>query len=318
MIPSKTAVYVYRNHVDWNDKSSVNRLNQWRAQVFRRCLGPMRDGRPRWTRAEQKALTDILQTELTSSKTHGRWSKLDWDRIADKLNKRFANVLFPKGERLADTKQQLTNDKWGNDCTAYKQPTVFLERSATAIHLYVKKFADPQIMRLMGDAQNLDEEHRLGGFDEVSHAEVEEVQQGKKKRKAVSTLDSGNAKKKSRVASVEKRPIKSMRDSLKIAKKARATKPTMTAPNESTPHGTTGADSIAHDLTQDNTQPTKPQPRLFKFITKANSTSSTPPPMTEDNKRKIVSHKQSSPLSNHFQRHQSKLKERSSSVDNFS
>jgi hypothetical protein len=102
-IPADPVRFEYPNSVNWDDKDSIHRLNNWRLQVFKRTLGQKRDSRPLWTIREQNKLLELLDSHLKSRKTSGCYSRIDWKEIEQKFNSHFAEKTHKKGEKTAET-----------------------------------------------------------------------------------------------------------------------------------------------------------------------------------------------------------------------
>ena len=102
-IPSNPILFEYPNPVNWDDKTSVGKLNSWRYQVFKRTLGQKRESRPPWTVNEQNKLIEIVQSHLNEPSTGGRFSQINWNELERRFNAFFAGKSHLKGESTAET-----------------------------------------------------------------------------------------------------------------------------------------------------------------------------------------------------------------------
>jgi len=131
--PSDPVHFIYAKEVDWNNKESVNKLNSWRYQVFKRTWGQKRDSRPPWTINEKDKLLEMMSSHLSSPATGGRYSQINWAEIERNFNQFFQNHIHRKGEMTAET----SYNQRGKDYTAKSRQLVadrlHLSRSAGAI-----------------------------------------------------------------------------------------------------------------------------------------------------------------------------------------
>jgi hypothetical protein len=102
-IPSGPARFEYPNAVNWDDKTSISKLNNWRLQVFKRTIGQKRDSRPPWTINEQNKLLELLHSHLKGTETGGHYSLINWKEIELDFNSFFAEKTHKKGELTAET-----------------------------------------------------------------------------------------------------------------------------------------------------------------------------------------------------------------------
>jgi hypothetical protein len=79
LIMGKPRVYKFKKAVDWNDTTSIKRLNQWREQVFRRLLGKVRETREYWLMCEKNRVINIVENFMKENPTS---PALPWNHIA--------------------------------------------------------------------------------------------------------------------------------------------------------------------------------------------------------------------------------------------
>ncbi|KAF4624741.1 hypothetical protein G7Y89_g13428 [Cudoniella acicularis] len=95
--PCEAFEFEYKGLINWYDRASVKQLRTWRHHMFNRLLGSKREAGVPWLEVERDALFDILQVHLKTKAVGGRYSKIDWDFITERLNERFVNTPQKKG-----------------------------------------------------------------------------------------------------------------------------------------------------------------------------------------------------------------------------
>ncbi len=76
-------LHTFKHHVDWTDAVSVNRLNKWRQQIFRRNLGLARLPVVTFSKDENDFLINAHQQDPMD----------DWDTIAEEFNALFEGTV---------------------------------------------------------------------------------------------------------------------------------------------------------------------------------------------------------------------------------
>jgi hypothetical protein len=132
-IPSDPVTYNYQCSVDWNDKKSVDKLNSWRYQLFKRTIGQKRESRPPWTISEQNKVIELVHAHLNSSSTGGRYSKIKWNEIERDFNQYFQNRFHHKGEMTAETAYNTRGEDRVAKSRKLMADRLHLSRSAGAI-----------------------------------------------------------------------------------------------------------------------------------------------------------------------------------------
>jgi hypothetical protein len=83
--------HVYKNENDWRCNKSVSRLNAWRSQIIRRCVGGKYVNDRFWTIEERDILVDIVR------KHHEEADIIDWAAIAKEYNTRVKGMFQESG-----------------------------------------------------------------------------------------------------------------------------------------------------------------------------------------------------------------------------
>lgn len=140
----------YRRKVDWNDKQSVGDLSRWRGQIFFRCLGPKRGSRHVWLESERDIFLDLLEEHL--KEVSGRWSKIDWDVVAKRYNKRLKGVIQKAGEKTAERRYDKNYQRNSPYPTSKSQPLKEARkapiRSGGSLHTQISYFTIPRAKQI--------------------------------------------------------------------------------------------------------------------------------------------------------------------------
>jgi len=236
MVPSNPATYVYLRKVDWANKESVAKLNQWRCQVFRRTLGPLRTSRPKWTILEHDKLIAIIENHLSGVGIDGRYSRIQWDIVADDFNRYFSGCVFPKAEPLAHVQGMQRKDKSGRSSLFMKSASPFVARSTSAIVHHLNNFTSSAARELVGEAKALDEDDRLRGYvdGDADKDEFMSIRRRKTKATAVGpcskrakSIAAGKRAKSNALASSGDIPFQLSDMAVSVAQNARARQPRM-------------------------------------------------------------------------------------------
>jgi hypothetical protein len=89
-----------RDWVGWNDKRSIQQLNSWREQVFRRCFGKSRETRDVWLNSEMQRILQLIREQL--EEVPGR-EAIAWNRLCRDFN-RDAYGIQRAGNRIVPGK----------------------------------------------------------------------------------------------------------------------------------------------------------------------------------------------------------------------
>jgi hypothetical protein len=177
IIEKKEVQHVYGHKVDWNDKASVKKLSIWRIQLFARTFGYKNAPRLPWLEIERDGLLDILQKHLT--KIGGRWSKINWDEVAEAFNGRFHGKTQKKGEWTAQRKYEKHRGKAASKPEQLKSDREGPWRPATCLQNQLGLFTHPGAKELMERAKAEDKKALVviarSGEDDLTHNEEEEV-----------------------------------------------------------------------------------------------------------------------------------------------
>lgn len=86
----------YSELVDFNDAKSVNKLNGWRGQIFRRNFPEIcrKKFNYPWLQTETDTVLELLRAQMTNGK---RWT---WVSLANSYNSKMAGQLQKAGEKL--------------------------------------------------------------------------------------------------------------------------------------------------------------------------------------------------------------------------
>jgi hypothetical protein len=86
----------YSELVDFNDAKSVNKLNGWRGQIFRRNFPGIcrKKFNHSWLQTETDTVLELLRAQMTNGK---RWT---WVSLANSYNSKMAGQLQKAGEKL--------------------------------------------------------------------------------------------------------------------------------------------------------------------------------------------------------------------------
>ncbi|CZR57645.1 uncharacterized protein PAC_07534 [Phialocephala subalpina] len=200
--PSKIDVRQYPKiqDFDWNDPNCVNAFNKNRKQIIDRTEAPQKDSRPPWTIQEKKVLEQLIREDLKAGKTG---KTLDWNSIAERLEKNFETVLQKEGTALAQTSRKV---KWvfplKKDPKLAKERLGPANRSGSAVNLQAKKYHD--ILALMDGSVVEDGSSKIVGMmgnggDGIGHEANEGILGNgsptlkKRKRMADEELETGQA-----------------------------------------------------------------------------------------------------------------------------
>lgn len=107
-------VYTYsfpqKENPDWSSQAFITHANRWFHQIIIRHLdnnpankeeSKKRAARPQWSLQEQTYLHDLIEQGLEKSES-GRLSDRDWQKITNKLNRRFEGDMMQIGQGYVD------------------------------------------------------------------------------------------------------------------------------------------------------------------------------------------------------------------------
>ncbi|PMD16683.1 hypothetical protein NA56DRAFT_308287 [Hyaloscypha hepaticicola] len=156
------------NNPDWNDKKSVDKLNSWRYQLFKRTIGQKRESRPPWTISEQNKVIELVHAHLNASSTGGRYSKVKWNEIERNFNQYFQNQFHRKGEMTAETAYNTRGEDRVAKSRKLMADRLHVSRSAGAIENQFNHFTHPTARQLIADARKADQDYdeTRGSFDD--------------------------------------------------------------------------------------------------------------------------------------------------------
>ncbi|KAM3072082.1 hypothetical protein ACMFMG_008544 [Clarireedia jacksonii] len=99
--------HVYGRKVNLGKREDVRKLNAWREQVIRRCVGKPYDNAKFWTIEERDILVTIVQTHQKGGDT------IDWAAIAEAYNSRIERMVQQEGSMGAARQYNVPNAKRG-------------------------------------------------------------------------------------------------------------------------------------------------------------------------------------------------------------
>jgi hypothetical protein len=151
IVPGQPARHHYNDTVDWASKENVDKLNRWRNQVFCRSLGRKREPRPRWSALEVDFICGILEEHLET--VGGRFSGIDWEKVAQLFNKVMDGRVQKAGEATAmgRYKGSAVSRK-----TCLKTDRRAPVRSSQAVKAQFERFTDPWAKEILEKAKNVD------------------------------------------------------------------------------------------------------------------------------------------------------------------
>jgi hypothetical protein len=175
----------YRRKVDWNDKQSVGELSRWRGQIFFRSLGPKRGSRHVWLESERDIFLDFLEGHL--KEVGGRWSRIDWDVVAKRYNKRLKGVIQKAGEMTAERRYDKNYQRNSTYLTSKSQPLKEDRkapiRSGGSLHTQISYFTIPRAKKIKDKATAEDQKAKaaeskgkkdLSGKDEEEEIDIDD------------------------------------------------------------------------------------------------------------------------------------------------
>ncbi|KAF8866340.1 hypothetical protein BDZ45DRAFT_683700 [Acephala macrosclerotiorum] len=162
--PSKIDIREYPRirTFDFNDHNDVRALNKNRKQIIDRTDAPEKDSRPPWTLLEKQTLEELIREDFKTGKTG---KTLDWKSIAERLEKKFENVLQKEGVALAQTSRKIKGE-WvfplRKDPKLPKERLGPAKRNASAVSIQAKKYHD--ILALINGTEAEDESIKSSGM----------------------------------------------------------------------------------------------------------------------------------------------------------
>jgi hypothetical protein len=144
--------HVYKNEIDWRSEKSVTRLNAWRSQIIRRCVGSKYNNDKFWTIEERDVLVEIVRKHQKAGAT------IDWAAIAKEYNSQIEGKVQRSGcmgaERqycVPDSKRQaflpslpLQQDRFVSPRTAHvlrQEMSYFRDTSAARVMAAIRNSA---------------------------------------------------------------------------------------------------------------------------------------------------------------------------------